>query len=44
MHMLYHTGQKNYTCSLCSSKYYKSSHLKRHVQNVHVSLRLNLEE
>lgn len=40
MHRLYHTGQKNYTCTLCSSKYYKSSHLKRHIQNVHVSCNL----
>lgn len=36
MHMLYHTGEKNFTCTICNSKYYKSSHLKRHIQNVHV--------
>lgn len=29
-------GEKNYTCNLCHGKYYKTSHLKRHVQNVHV--------
>jgi len=40
MHMLYHTGEKNYTCTICNSKYYKSSHLKRHIQNVHFKLRL----
>lgn len=33
-------GQKNFTCTICSSKYYKSSHLKRHIQNVHFKLRL----
>lgn len=40
MHQQYHTGEKRFTCSLCESKYYKSSHLKRHIQHVHFKLRL----
>lgn len=33
----FYLGEKNFTCIICNSKYYKSSHLKRHIQNVHVS-------
>lgn len=39
-HLLYHSGEKNFTCTICASRYYKSSHLKRHIQNVHFKLRL----
>lgn len=40
MHQAYHIGDKKFTCTLCGQKYYKTSHLKRHVQHVHMKLRL----
>ena len=34
-HMLYHSGARNYECSICGNKFYQMEHLKRHLQSIH---------
>ena len=33
--MLYHSGARNFECSICSNKFFQMEHLKRHMQSIH---------
>lgn len=35
--MLYHTGARNFECSICGNKFFQMEHLKRHLQSIHNS-------